>query len=74
MHMLFYGFGKSSITLAWCSLCISYFLLYYRLYSLGFLLVMLEDLERLLEVKVVIETLSQCTIKDGSEGYSTFGR
>lgn len=30
---------------------------------MGFLLVMLEDLERLLEVKVVIETLSQCIIK-----------
>ena len=30
---------------------------------MGFLLVMLEDLERLLEVKVVIESLSQCIIK-----------
>ena len=30
---------------------------------MGFLLVMLEELERLLEVKVVIETLPQCIIK-----------
>lgn len=47
----FYGFGKSSITLAWCSLCISYFLLNIGL-LLGISISNAGGLERLLEVKV----------------------